>query len=81
MTKPNLADRQNINETKAHLQPYPAYREFEIQWLDTIPKHWTSKRAKYLFKKMERDVRDKDDIITAFRDGVVTLRKNRRTEG
>ena len=30
---------------------------------------------------MQRPVREQDEIITAFRDGVVTLRKNRRTLG
>ncbi len=30
---------------------------------------------------MERSVRPADDVVTCFRDGVVTLRKNRRTEG
>src|SRR5258708_36410676 len=30
---------------------------------------------------MDRPVREEDGIITAFRDGVVTLRLNRRTEG
>ena len=30
---------------------------------------------------MKRPVRDTDEVVTCFRDGVVTLRKNRRTEG
>jgi type I restriction enzyme S subunit len=38
-------------------------------------------RAKWLFRKMERPVRPEDETITCFRDGEVTLRKNRRTEG
>ena len=38
-------------------------------------------RAKWLFAKMERPVRERDEVITCFRDGVVTLRKNRRELG
>ena len=30
---------------------------------------------------MDRPVRDGDEVVTCFRDGTVTLRKNRRTEG
>ena len=31
--------------------------------------------------KMDRPVRDADEVVTCFRDGTVTLRKKRRTEG
>lgn len=30
---------------------------------------------------MNRPVRDSDDVVTCFRDGTVTLRKNRRVRG
>ena len=30
---------------------------------------------------MKRPIRDTDEVVTCFRDGVVTLRRNRRTEG
>ena len=33
------------------------------------------------FKKIERKVNEEDQIVTCFRDGQVTLRANRRTEG
>ncbi|HBD9221491.1 TPA: hypothetical protein NR303_000359 [Legionella pneumophila] len=42
---------------------------------------WYIKRFKYLFKKLNRPVRDDDGIVTAFRDGLVTLRSNRRKDG
>jgi type I restriction enzyme S subunit len=45
------------------------------------PSHWQEFRSKILFKRMERPPREEDDVVTAFRDGIVTLRKNRRTEG
>lgn len=46
-----------------------------------MPKHWSIARGKWLFRCMHRPVRLEDDVITAFRDGTVTLRKNRRLEG
>lgn len=38
-------------------------------------------RAKFLYKKEQRPVREEDSVVTCFRDGTVTLRKNRRTTG
>ena len=52
-----------------------------LPWLPHIPAHWHTERGKRLFTKMKRSVRDSDEVVTCFRDGVVTLRKNRRTEG
>ncbi len=52
-----------------------------ISWIGDIPQHWILRRAKYVFKKHKRAVRPEDEVITCFRDGEVTLRKNRRTTG
>ena len=60
---------------------YPAYKPSGVPWLDDMPEHWDVRRAGWLFRKMDRAVRDGDEVITCFRDGTVTLRKNRRTEG
>jgi type I restriction enzyme S subunit len=38
-------------------------------------------RAKWLLNRQRRAVRPQDGIVTAFRDGQVTLRENRRLEG
>lgn len=46
-----------------------------------MPGHWESLRAKNLFKKEQRPTLPGDEIVTCFRDGEVTLRKNRRTTG
>ena len=62
-------------------EPYPRYRDSGVPWLGPIPVHWKTERAKWLFRKMERSVRECDEVITCFRDGVVTLRKNRRLRG
>lgn len=63
------------------LKPYGEYKACNLPWLKEIPSHWEIKRAKALYKKENRPVRDEDEVITCFRDGVVTLRKNRRTTG
>ena len=52
-----------------------------MQWLKEIPSHWDEKRAKYIYQKQNRIPEENDDVITCFRDGEVTLRKNRRTTG
>ena len=63
------------------IQPDVALRPSGIPWLGDIPKHWEVLRAKHMFIRMMRDVQKNDDVITCFRDGEVTLRRNRRTEG
>jgi type I restriction enzyme S subunit len=63
------------------MQRYESYKPSGIQWVEQIPIHWGAERAKWLFNRMERSVRPEDDVVTAFRDGQVTLRTNRRTEG
>ncbi|EDK13166.1 restriction endonuclease subunit S [Haemophilus influenzae] len=52
-----------------------------MEWLRQIPSHWDMQRSKFIFKKVERKVNEEDQIVTCFRDGQVTLRANRRTEG
>ena len=61
--------------------PYPAYKPSGIPWIGDIPEHWQIRRARWLFRKVERPACNVDEVITCFRDGTVTLRKNRRTEG
>lgn len=63
------------------MKPYPEYKETGLSWLPKIPKHWELVRAKNLYRRVVRAVRPNDDVVTCFRDGVVTLRKNRRTTG
>lgn len=52
-----------------------------IPWVGLIPAHWSVKRAKFLFTLAQRPPSSGDGIVTAFRDGQVTLRTNRRTDG
>ena len=56
-------------------------KKTNIPWLPEMPEHWEEYRAKNLFKKEQRPIREDDEIITCFRDGEVTLRRNRRTSG
>ena len=64
-----------------NLKSYPDYKSSGIEWMGDVPAHWAIERAKWLFQKMERPVREGDEVVTCFRDGVVTLRKNRRELG
>ncbi len=63
------------------LKPYDGYKGAPFRWLDSIPSHWGYKRAKALYVKANRPVKEEYEVITCFRDGAVTLRKNRRTTG
>src|SRR5665647_1828307 len=65
----------------ADLKPYPEYRASGIPWAGSLPAEWRTERAKWLFTKMARPVRPEDEVVTCFRDGMVTLRKNRRLRG
>jgi type I restriction enzyme S subunit len=56
-------------------------RDSGLPWLGEIPSHWPLLRAKYLWREASIQVRDDDEMVTCFRDGQVTLRKNRREEG
>ena len=63
------------------LRPYPAMKNSGVPWVGEVPTHWQTERTKWLFRKMDRPVRDTDEVVTCFRDGTVTLRKNRRIRG
>lgn len=63
------------------MNAYESYITTELPWLFKMPYHWDIMRAKYMFQKESRAVFETDEVITCFRDGVVTLRKNRRTTG
>ena len=47
----------------------------------TMSTIWAAERAKWLLQRQSRPPRPDDGIVTAFRDGQVTLRANRRIEG
>jgi type I restriction enzyme S subunit len=63
------------------LRPYPTYKDSDLPWVGQIPEHWEIHRWKSLFAECALPVAESDEIVTCFRDGQVTLRKNRRTSG
>ena len=52
-----------------------------IEWVGRIPDNWKVEKGKYCLRYLQKPTRQDDDVITCFRDGEVTLRKNRREEG
>lgn len=52
-----------------------------IEWVGEIPAHWGVEKGKYCLRYVQKPTKPDDDVITCFRDGEVTLRKNRREEG
>ncbi len=66
------------------MTPSPSSIELKdsgIPWVGFVPSTWDMKRAKFLFSLAQRPPQPDDGIVTAFRDGQVTLRSNRRTDG
>lgn len=63
------------------LNPDVPMKDSGVEWLINIPEHWILKRAKFIFHKIQRPVSKSAGIVTAFRDGQVTLREKRRTDG
>ena len=52
-----------------------------IEWIKQIPTGWSTTRGKNILQLMKRPPEADDEVITFFRDGEVTLRRNRREEG
>ena len=73
-----MIENKEINRT---FEKYPAYKDSNTPWIGLIPSHWQVEKGKWLFYKNERPVNKKDEIVTCFRDGEVTLRSNRRIDG
>lgn len=60
---------------------YERYKDSGISWVGHIPGAWQVCRLKTIFQLENRAPRDDDEIVTAFRDGQVTLRSKRREDG
>lgn len=63
------------------LKPYPRYKDSGVPWVGGIPMHWKRQRGKALFAESHLPVHESDEIVTCFRNGQVTLRRNRRSGG
>ena len=63
------------------LNPHVRMKDSGVEWLGEVPEHWEIKRGRYLYRERQISPEATDGVVTAFRDGQVTLRTNRRTEG
>ena len=52
-----------------------------VEWIGDIPLYWNILKGKYCLSLLQRPILESDEVITCFRDGVVTLRSCRREEG
>ncbi len=50
-------------------------------WIGEVPDRWRMAKGKELFVQVKRPDAPELEVVTAFRDGVVTRRSNRRTTG
>jgi type I restriction enzyme S subunit len=76
-----LRNLETILNKMGNFDKYPAYKESGVEWIGEIPTGWGTDKGKWLFIQNARPVRKEDDIVTCFRDGQVTLRSNRRSDG
>ena len=54
----------------------------QLDWVEgALPRDWALKRGRTLYTRVREEPKPEDSIVTAFRDGQVTLRENRRTDG
>lgn len=60
---------------------YIEVKDSGVEWVGKIPVSWRIMRGKNCLHVLSRPILESDEIITCFRDGEVTLRKNRREEG
>ncbi len=56
-------------------------RNSGLSAIGAVPSDWHVTRGKNVLMSLNRPVKDDDGVITCFRDGEVTLRSNRRTDG
>jgi len=63
------------------LNRYQSFKSSEIDWVGEIPSHWETVKPKFKLNRVTRPFDDDDEVVTCFRDGVVTHRKNRRETG
>ncbi len=63
------------------MTPKEKMKDSGVEWIGEIPEGWEVKRFKYLFAQSRLPVSSDNQIVTAYRDGQVTLRSNRRLTG
>ena len=63
------------------LDPNVPMKDSGVEWLSEIPAHWEVRQGRYLYRALNLPPQVEDAVVTAYRDGQVTLRSNRRAEG
>ena len=59
-------------------QPYPAYKDSGVEWLDKVPAHWAVRRAKYFYREVdERSNTGVEELMSvSHKTGVTPRKKN-----
>lgn len=60
---------------------YQHYKDSGVEWLGKIPERWELIRADHILKRENRPADTTEEVVTCFRDGQVTLRSKRRSDG
>ena len=79
-----LKERKQIiiqNAVTKGLDPNVKMKDSGVEWIGEIPVHWGVEKGKWLYRQEKDQLEKEDEIITCFRDGGVTLRKNRKNDG
>jgi len=63
------------------LDPTVPMKDSGVEWLGEIPAHWDARQGRYLYRALNLLPQEDDGVVTAYRDGQVTLREKRRAEG
>ena len=63
------------------LDPNVPMKDSGVEWLGKVPARWKIVRAKTVFRRSELPAPPDAEVVTCFRDGQVTLRRNRREDG
>lgn len=80
--KLKLAKQALITETVTKgLDPTVPMKDSGVEWIGEIPEHWNVVRTKYIMNKLKRHYNVYDEVVTAYRNGRVTLRSNVRDDG
>lgn len=58
-----------------------SYFDSGIDYIGKLPSNWKLRKIKYILHPLKREVLENDEIVTCFRDGEVTLRKNKKQQG
>lgn len=79
-----LKERKQIliqNAVTRGLAPQAPMSDSGVEWIGEVPAHWEVTRFKNLFTQSRLETQKGDGVVTAYRDGQVTLRSNRRIGG